>query len=50
MGPGISCFAHHHSHSNVGSYESYLADKLHNYKYPEELIKQALKELPKIPA
>jgi tryptophan synthase beta chain len=39
-----------HGHFDMAAYESYLAGKLQNYEYPEELVKQALKELPKIPA
>jgi tryptophan synthase beta chain len=34
----------------MGAYESYLSGKLVDYDYPEDLVKEALKSLPEIPA
>ena len=37
-----------HGHFDMSAYESYLAGKLQNYEYPEEMVKKALAELPKV--
>jgi len=39
-----------HGHFDLSSYEAYLAGKLEDYAYPEEKIKEALKDLPKVAA
>ncbi len=37
-----------HGHFDLGAYDAYLGGKLEDYQYPEEKIKEALKQLPKI--
>jgi len=37
-----------HGFFDLSAYEKYLANQLEDYEYPEELIKQALSELPEI--
>ncbi len=37
-----------HGHFDMGAYEAYFAGKLQDYDYPEEAIKAAEKELPKV--
>jgi len=37
-----------HGHFDLTAYEAYLADKLQNYEYPEEAIKAAMADLPKV--
>jgi tryptophan synthase beta chain len=37
-----------HGHVDMAAYDAYLADKLKDYEYPEEKIKEALKKLPKV--
>ena len=37
-----------HGHFDMGAYQAYLADELKNYAYPEEKVKAALDELPKV--
>jgi tryptophan synthase beta chain len=39
-----------HGHFDMAAYESYLSGKLQDYAYPEELVKEALKSLPEVPA
>ena len=39
-----------HGHFDLGAYDQYLSGKLEDYEYPEEKVKQALKELPQVPA
>jgi tryptophan synthase beta chain len=39
-----------HGHFDMGAYESYLAGKLQDYAYPEDMVKEALKSLPEVPA
>ncbi len=39
-----------HGHFDMGAYEAYLSGKLQDYAYPEEKVKEALKELPEVPA
>jgi tryptophan synthase beta chain len=39
-----------HGHFDMGAYESYLSGKLQDYAYPEEMVKEALKSLPEVPA
>ncbi len=34
----------------MAAYEAYLSGKLTDYAYPEEMVKEALKSLPEIPA
>ncbi len=37
-----------HGHFDLASYDMYLSGKLEDYEYPEEMINEALKELPKV--
>jgi tryptophan synthase beta chain len=37
-----------HGYFDLGAYEDYLACKLEDYEYPEEMIKEALKKLPTV--
>ena len=37
-----------HGHVDMAAYDAYLADKLKDYEYPEEKIKEALEKLPKV--
>jgi tryptophan synthase beta chain len=37
-----------HGHVDMGAYEAYLSGKLQDYAYPEEKVKEALAELPKV--
>jgi len=37
-----------HGHFDLGAYETYLAGQLEDYEYPDEKVKEALKELPKV--
>jgi tryptophan synthase beta chain len=39
-----------HGHFDMAAYESYLSGKLQDYAYPEQLVKEALKSLPEVPA
>jgi tryptophan synthase beta chain len=39
-----------HGHFDMAAYESYLSGKLMDYDYPEEMVKEALKSLPEVPA
>jgi tryptophan synthase beta chain len=39
-----------HGHFDMSAYESYLSGKLQDYAYPEQLVKEALKSLPEVPA
>ncbi len=39
-----------HGHFDMAAYESYLTGKLQDYAYPEDLVKEALKSLPEVPA
>ena len=39
-----------HGHFDLKSYEDYFAGKLQDFEYPQELIRQALKDLPKVTA
>jgi tryptophan synthase beta chain len=34
----------------MAAYESYLTGKLSDYAYPEDMVKEALKSLPEVPA
>lgn len=36
-----------HGHFDLSAYDAYFSGELEDYEYPEELIRQALKELPK---
>ena len=38
-----------HGHFDMAAYESYLSDKLADYEYPEEKVKEALASLPTVP-
>ncbi|MFC2043961.1 TrpB-like pyridoxal phosphate-dependent enzyme, partial [Chloroflexota bacterium] len=38
-----------HGHFDMAAYESYLSDKLADYDYPEEKVKEALASLPVVP-
>ncbi|MFO7319320.1 MAG: TrpB-like pyridoxal phosphate-dependent enzyme [Bacillota bacterium] len=37
-----------HGHFDLAAYDAYLAGKLEDYEYPDELIQEALKDLPKV--
>jgi tryptophan synthase beta chain len=37
-----------HGHFDMAAYDQYLSGKLQDYDYPEDLVKQSLKDLPKI--
>jgi tryptophan synthase beta chain len=39
-----------HGHFDMSAYESYLTGKLQDYAYPEDMVKEALKQLPEVPA
>ncbi|OGO00267.1 MAG: TrpB-like pyridoxal-phosphate dependent enzyme [Chloroflexi bacterium RBG_13_51_52] len=39
-----------HGHFDMGAYEAYLSGKLQDYAYPEDMVKEALKSLPEVPA
>ena len=39
-----------HGHFDMAAYEAYLSGKLQDYAYPEEMVKEALKSLPEVPA
>ncbi len=38
-----------HGHFDMAAYDAYADGKLKDYEYPEELVEEALKELPEIP-
>jgi len=38
-----------HGHVDMVAYDDYLSGKLKDYKYPQEKIEKALKDLPKVP-
>ena len=37
-----------HGHFDVAAYDEYLSGRLQDYEYPEELVKKALADLPKV--
>jgi tryptophan synthase beta chain len=37
-----------HGHFDMSAYDNYLDGKLEDYAYPEEKVKEAMKNLPKI--
>ena len=37
-----------HGHFDLASYDAFLSKKLEDYEYPEEKIKESLKDLPKV--
>jgi tryptophan synthase beta chain len=37
-----------HGHFDLSAYDAYFSGELEDYEYPEELIRQALQELPKV--
>ncbi len=37
-----------HGHFDMGAYDAYLDGKLEDYAYPEEMVKEAIKKLPKV--
>jgi tryptophan synthase beta chain len=37
-----------HGHFDLGAYQAYMVDELENYAYPEEKVKAALRELPRV--
>jgi tryptophan synthase beta chain len=39
-----------HGHFDLAAYDEYLSGRLKDYEYPEEKVKEALKELPEVPA
>ena len=42
-------FAHSgHGHCDMAAYDSYLSNKLSDYEYPEEKVKEALASLPQV--
>lgn len=38
-----------HGHFDLSAYDAFLSKKLEDYEYPEEKIKKALRDLPKVP-
>ncbi|TRZ48233.1 MAG: TrpB-like pyridoxal phosphate-dependent enzyme [Dehalococcoidia bacterium] len=38
-----------HGHVDMAAYDAYLSGKLQDYEYPDEKIKEALAQLPKVP-
>jgi len=38
-----------HGHFDLAAYDEYLSGKLQDYEYPEEKVKEALAQLPKVP-
>ncbi len=38
-----------HGHFDMAAYDAYLSGKLEDYAYPEEKVKEALAQLPKVP-
>ena len=38
-----------HGHFDLAAYDEYLSGKLVDYEYPEEKVKEALAQLPKVP-
>jgi tryptophan synthase beta chain len=39
-----------HGHFDMAAYDSYISGKLQDYAYPEDMVREALKSLPEIPA
>ena len=39
-----------HGHFDMAAYDAYLSGKLQDYAYPEDMVKEALKSLPEVPA
>ena len=39
-----------HGHFDMAAYEAYLSGKLSDYAYPEDMVRDALKSLPEVPA
>ena len=39
-----------HGHFDLAAYETYLSGKLVDYAYPEEEVRKAMLELPKVPS
>jgi tryptophan synthase beta chain len=39
-----------HGHFDLAAYDEYLSGRLKDYEYPEDKVKEALKELPEVPA
>ena len=37
-----------HGNFDMGAYEAYLAGKLEDFDYPEQAVKAAMQELPKV--
>jgi tryptophan synthase beta chain len=37
-----------HGHFDLSAYDAFFSGKLENYEYPEELVKEALKKVPKV--
>ncbi|MDQ2969083.1 MAG: TrpB-like pyridoxal-phosphate dependent enzyme, partial [Actinomycetota bacterium] len=37
-----------HGHFDLGAYERYLNGELEDYEYPEEKVREALADLPKV--
>jgi tryptophan synthase beta chain len=37
-----------HGHFDLAAYEQYFAKSLEDYEYPEELIKEAMKDVPAV--
>jgi tryptophan synthase beta chain len=38
-----------HGHFDLSAYDAFLSKKLEDYEHPDEKIKEALKDLPKVP-
>ena len=51
MKPKTILIAHSgHGHFDLAAYDAYLSGKLQDFSYPEDEVKKAQAELPKIPA
>ncbi len=44
----VFCFSGH-GHFDLAAYDDYLENRLEDYEYPEEMIKEALSHIPKFP-
>jgi tryptophan synthase beta chain len=39
-----------HGHFDLGAYDQYLSGKLEDFAYPEDMVREAMKSIPKVPA
>jgi tryptophan synthase beta chain len=38
-----------HGHFDLAAYDAFLEEKLEDFEYPDEVLRKALEELPKVP-